>query len=470
MSRHTEVDLLRSVSTPLVQLVQRARKHGTLLAAPSPTWVYGAAALHQRVALLLHTRFLRRDKDRFGITGLHSFYTAEFKQPSSWIVSCNDSLTRRVAQIGGARLRKIVLEQLCRLQDDVTRCGIHWGEEARLVIKGSCGTVALFAPSEPSLGGFSHAAYETIASVIRNAFAYGDVDIDLLPNPFLPPSRFDQVRHLLCRCAAACVARLKLRLDISTLTTSIGDSLRSARYQPARRRSFVIQPAFQTIDENLPPPVRGLPCVSIVAEVGSFPGATSGDRNIRVPIGRAYVSSNELHFVNGEHEVRFSLYRCMLAFKAVGKRAHAEVLDISVPYQTRSQLVTQWLQPTIQVPDSSFGTAAHVLAPRQQLLTIIDTYRNASQPQKLHKRARRIMVVVVILLALRGKVRFGTKLRLRALRAGATVRDLMCLPARIVRAALRNGVTCGGWGELSLEATRRLQRGEVFWEPTGVAR
>jgi hypothetical protein len=465
MPHHTEVDLSCLVFTALFQLIQRARKHGTALAAPTPSWVYGTAALHQRVALLLRTRFLRRAGDRLGITGLHSHYTAEFKPPSKWLLSCNDSLTRQAAQIGGARLRGMVREQLCRLQEDATRCGVLWGVEARLVVKGSCGTVAMFAPNEPSLGGFSRAAYETIASVTRDAFAHGDVDIDLLTNPFLSPTRFHHVRRDLCRCAAACVARLKVRLDMSTLAASIGERLRSKGYGPARRRSFVVQPAFHTLGENLSPPLGGLSCVSIMAEVGSYPGAADGDRDIRVPMGRAYVSSNELHFLNGANEVHFSLYRCMMGFLARGKRVHAEVLDISVPHLARSQLVAQWLQPTVQVPDPSFGTEAQVLAPSQQLLTIIETYRNASQPHKLHKRARRIMVVMVLLLVLRGRVRLGSKLRLRALCAGATVQDLMCLPARTISAALQGGVVREGWGELSIEADRRLKKGEVFWQP-----
>ena len=454
--------------TSLLALAHPAHREGKQLAPPTSTWIYGTAALHRRIVLVLLARFFRRFGDRLGITGLHSYYTTAFDPPADWILAHNDYLTRAVSQTGGTRLREMVFEQVRRMQDDVTRCGVTWGTEARLVIKGSCGTVALFAPTTPVLCGFSRPRFQAIAGVVRGAFAHSDIDLDLLPCPFMSPERFDHVRLVLCRCAAACVARLKRRLDGSRLGASVCEQLRSAHHQPARRRSFVIQPAFRsTLDDSLPPPSAGLSCISILAEVGSFPGPSTDDRPIRVPSGSAYASSNELHFMNGAHEVRFSLFRCMLAFLSSSKRVHAEVLDISVPHLTRSQLARRWAQPTVHAPDADFGRVAQVLAPAQQLHTLIETFQNAGQKHKLQKRARRILLLMVVLVALRGTVRTGSKLRIRALCLGATVEDLQCLPARVVQEVLDTGVV--EWEALTSVAGKHLRRGHVFWEPDGVA-
>lgn len=410
-------------------------------------------------------------EDCAAIQDVKGYYTSEFRPPARWLLDINDRLTREISQRGDRPLNRLLMESLCALQQSVTRSGVQWGNEARLVVKGSRGATTLFAPKFPDLGSFSRADFEAITGLARRNFAHSDIDVDLLACPTLDNGRFLQVRRVLVRCATECLARLRARLEVSDLMTRlVCDVARRTNTTPSTRRSFVVQNAFapEAETELGPPPHSGMRCVSILAEVGSMP--TSTGRQIRVPVGKAYVSTNELHFMNGKDEVRFTLCRCMLAFMYRGRRAHAEILDITVPYLTRSQLITRWNQPTVRIPlDEGFGEHARVLAPLQQLQTLQTTYNNAGVDHKMKKRARRILVMLLLLTILRCRVKPNSELRHDALCLGATVDDLAILPARIVALGIRNGTVGLAWARLAARVHLKVQDGNVFWQPHDLA-
>jgi hypothetical protein len=453
-------------------IIGRARRNNVKLALPVTTWPYDVKTLHTRIArLFLYRRDRRRQildgyEDCVGLKDVRGLYSSEFRPPVRWMLEMNDRLTREVAQRGANRLRKMVLSCVRSMQTDIEAAGVDWGSEVRLIVKGSFGSLAMAAPKFPQLGSFSRSDFEVLSGLVRRTFGFSDMDLDLLVCPFLPSSRFMEVRQILVRCATACVARLKVRLDISGFGSTLAKEVSThTNSTPSKRKSFVVQNAFacKTGEEMGPPPSRGLKCVSVLAEVGTFVG---WKKNIRVPNGVAYVSTNELHFMNGVNEVHFTLCRCMLAFSKNDRKVHAEILDITIPYLTRSQLRKRWTQATIKIPSQEeFGPHALVLAPLEQLNTLCSTYTNSSQGHKLQKRAKRILVMLFLLVSLRGRVRTGSRLRQEALCLGANVDDLALLPVRIVKQGVSNRIVGNDWAKLAARVQNQVHNGHLFWQP-----
>lgn len=446
------------IELEIQHLIKRAQQQKLSLSVPNETWVGSVQDFRRALGLL----FLRKRFSQLGLSNLHSFYTSNFRPPKTEVLEANGTATRLVAQQGGSRLRTIMCEEVRWLQRVLRdQDGVRLGEEAKVVLKGSWGACALFAPDRPDLGNFPRPLFERICNLARDAFAFSDMDIDLLTNPNLPPERFRQVRSTLVRRGIECLSRLKRRLETSGMASGLARSASRAEptLVPCRRSSFVIQPAFESASPR-GVPSRGLRCVSALIPVGAFPG---GKRPIRVPRGYCYVSSNELHFLNGSHEVRFTLLRCMLAFRLGGDMAHAELMDISVPHSERSRLRHAWNNAHVKVPDTHiYGDEMMVLAPFQQLKTLLTTMLNALQDHKLRKRSKRALVLLILLLILRGATQPFTELRARALCQGATGEMLKSIPLRKARETAQEEAP--DWKKVASECREHMTNGHVYWQ------
>lgn len=471
-------------------LLDRARVAELLPARPSIAWTYGEDELRELIVRLMGhrgARFLRKLRlpeekphelsgkpprpltglgtpDSEYYLGLQGFYSASFTRPSSWVLQANSELTKFAARHGGEQLvdaRNAVLRRLIHAAT-TGPAAVRWGVEARLLIKGSMGTCLLFRNSP-------------VSSLIESYFGDSDMDIDLLVCPSLPSSRWDIVFDELSRLAAVAVAELQTVLQRTgmdvRLAAKAAASASISNATPSSRWSFIMQPAFRAANECAPtgpPPTKGLSCVQIYAEVASFPGATGRPRRLRR--GVAYASANDLHFFNGRDEVHFALFRCMLAFSVTRKgercRAHAELLDISIPHRERSMLAVRWDEPTVSAPIPG----ALVLAPCQQLFTLRETIANAGQVHKHAKRCRRTLCLILALSICRGRLQEGTTDRLRALAMGATPKALQHIPADAARQACEDDTRgVAGWNLLACLHAHALASGNLGWriQPRG---
>ncbi len=204
--------------------------------------------------------------------------------------------------------------------------------------------------------------------------------------------------------------------------------------------------------------------MQLYAEVASFPGCHGRPRRLRKSV--AYASANDLHFINGQEEVHFTLFRCMLAFSAKRggaehNRVHAEILDISIPHRDLASLLERrWQEATVCSPLPGLC----VLAPLQQLHTLRETMENAAQVHKHQKRCRRTLCLLLALSLCRGRLEEGNVDRVRALAVGATPLDLERIPADSARQAVNEGV-CGvrQWRMLGLIHEHALAQGHVAW-------
>ena len=391
-------------------LLALSQRDATRVNVPDIVWVYGNDEWKERVALLLSSRAshakTKRCNDNVFMQRGHSVYNCVHVPPDPDIAAINGILT----QLAAEPIRRAILQMVRELQLHVQSLGVTWTKEAKLVIKGSYGTKILFAPpGSPTTGSFPLRCTNIIKAAVEKNFGSGDVDLDLLVNPDLPRARFLEVRRVLKRCAAVCVANLKRHLDNTGLALEVArrtlasEALRAAHVTPEVRNSFIVNWVFGGEHEHAqhPPPMAGIAAIRVIMEVCSFPGLRA--RPIRLKRSPVYVSCNEQHFMNGSREVRFTLFRCMLAFRANAKLAHAEVLDVSVPHLERSELRTLWEQPMVSVPvnknEARFypGPHVHVLAPETQLAVILRTIGENVQPDKQQKRRHRAALISAIL-------------------------------------------------------------------------